>query len=95
MPIPSGVNNSGNLWTGWSYLQFYPSIPAFCQPSGYLLHQESYKLLPNYAIPNSQDFPQYSPQRGGSYPSASKNNVLNVYLNIIWNADCGDSKNCQ
>ena len=94
MPIDSGINASGYLWTGWSYLQFYPSIPDFYAPSGVFLHKESYKLLPNYALPTHTEFPTYKVERGGSYPSASINNVFNVYLNIIWSADCGGAKDC-
>jgi len=95
MPIPSGVNNSGNLWTGWSHLQFYPSIPIFHAPSGVLLHKEAYKLLPNYAYPNYQTIPKYSVQAGGSYPSLPQSNVFNIYLNITWSAEAGTAINCN
>lgn len=95
MPIPSGVNNSGNLWTGWSYLQFYPSIPIFHAPSGVLLHKEAYKLLPNYAYPTSKISPKYETSQGGYYPSMPKNNGFNIYLDIIWSADCGGAQNCH
>lgn len=91
--IPSSVNNSGDFWIGWSYLLFNPNILNFQSPSGILLHKEAYKLLPNYGIPNADFAPNYEVERGGVYPSMSKNNVLNLYLNIIWSAEKGDSVN--
>lgn len=93
MAIPAGINASGNAWIGWSFLKFDPIIPPFEPPSGYLLHQEAYKLLPNYGMPSADFAPVYSIERGGIYPSMSKNNVINVYLEITWSAGKGDSFN--
>lgn len=94
MNIPKASNNLYSVYIGWSFLKFEPIIPAFQPPSGTLLHEEAFKLLPNYAYPNSDYAPEYTIERGGVYPSMSKNNVFNVYLNIIWSAGVGDAVNC-
>ena len=94
MAIPSNINSSGVYWIGWSYLKFNPIIPAFEPPSGYLLHKEADKLLPNYGYPSSKLAPKYTLAQGGQYPSMPKNNGFNIYLDIIWSADCGGAQNC-
>lgn len=94
MAIPDGINADGNDWIGWSFLKFDPIIPPFNPPSGYLLHQEAYRLLPNYALPSDKLAPIYTLAKGGFYPSMVKDNGFNIYLNIIWSADCNGAANC-
>jgi len=77
-------------------------------PSGYLLHKESYKLLPNYAFPtggvyrvdidndNTPTAYDYSsaPLVGGFYPSMLNDNIISLSLEITWSGSSGDALNC-
>ena len=70
------------------------------RPSGYLLHKESFAILPNYAIPSaltSTDIYDYSltPFIGGIYPAMLSDNIININLEITWSGDCGDAGNCS
>ena len=51
--------------------------------------------MPNYAYPTSKISPKYETSQGGYYPSMPKNNGFNIYLDIIWSADCGGAQNCN
>ena len=68
-------------------------------PSGYLLHKESYKLLPNYAFPSSNVYTgdyvyPSSSLVGGIYPSLLQDNIININLEMTWSGDCGTASNC-
>jgi len=92
--ILSGTNNlSGVTSLDYSLLSLSPT--DFCKPSGLIHHIEvlkdangnfytGYRLLPNYALPNSNGVNNYSPVRGGSYPGLSMQNGMQVYFDFIW-----------
>lgn len=88
------MNDFTKNWTGISYLNFSPVIPAFCPPSGYLLHVEDNRLLPNYGSPSRLAEPKYQIERGGIYPSMLVRNSMNLYISLSWSADCGEASNC-
>lgn len=70
---------------------------GFCRPEGYIWHfdnigPEGYRLLPNYGMANLgkeiADNKYYPPQYGGSLPAFSRDNGMEVYLDITWSSDC-------
>ena len=91
----NGFSLSGNQITGINS----GIVSGWVLPSGYLLHKESYKLLPNYAFPSSNvytgDYAYPSSSLvGGIYPSLLQDNIININLEMTWSGDCGTASNC-
>jgi len=67
-------------------------VPAYLsKPSGLIRHYEylptfatGYRLLPNYALPNTQNINTYSPVMGGQFPGLSTENGMELYVNFTW-----------
>lgn len=76
----SKIINSGDF-------SFVPS--QLRKPSGVIHHVENigasgFRLLPNYAYPNTSGVDYYNPVRGGSYPGLSMENGMNLFFDINW-----------
>jgi hypothetical protein len=91
--IPGVVGQPGYNWIG--------NPCHFCPPTGYISHYDGiggtgYRLLPNCGYPNNDISDTYLPTTGGQYPALSRDNGLDLYLDIMWTAPCGGSatKNC-
>lgn len=90
-PALTGLNSE------WYAGTAYAGPSGFLRPSGYLLHKESYKLLPNYGRATKDVYtgdPTYSIYRGGVYPEMLQDNSISINLQITWSGESGDAQNC-
>ena len=95
------IKASGNdlFITGTGGINDYVSgASGFARPTGYLMHSETFDLLPNYAYPSiaakTGASYQYSINAGGIYPSMLLDNTLSINMEMTWSGACGDAMCC-
>jgi hypothetical protein len=83
-------------WMGHSYHTGVVLMSSMRPFSGNYSHSELRRLLPNYARPNP-DFAHvdYPVDYGGTYPALSFDNTLEMYMDIVWSAQCGSALDCE
>jgi hypothetical protein len=83
-------------WMGHSYHTGVVLLSKLQPVSGNLIHIETGRLLPNHGFPqypSSGD--SYTPvDFGGTYPALSFDNTLEMYMDILWSAQCGTALDC-
>lgn len=82
-------------WSAHSYLSGSVLMTSFSPPTGNFLHNESYRLLPNHGYPQAiASGESYPVNFGGTYPALSFDNTLEMYVDLIWSANCGTALDC-
>lgn len=95
--LRTGDNNATP--TGWYYSAIisgksFSTSSYFVRPSGYVIHDESYRLLPLHKYPTEDPNVASPVQVGGQYPATSFDNGMEIALELLWSADCGDAVGC-
>jgi hypothetical protein len=85
----------GYQWVGNSYHTGEVLFTRFVPPTGYFVHEEAKRLLPNHAIPTYSGDDYSNVSFGGTYPALSFDNTLELYLDILWSATCGTALDCE
>jgi len=88
----SGAQAGGYNWHAHSYLTGVVEMTDFLAPTGVLLHTEAFRLLPNHGYPQIGE--NYPVNFGGTYPALSFDNTLEMYMDLIWSANCGGVAGC-
>ena len=84
----------GYQWIGHSFHSGEVLMTRFKPPTGKLLHEESFRLLPNYAYPTGTANSYPTVNFGGTYPALSFNNTLEIFQDLMWSASCGTALDC-
>jgi len=88
----SGAQAEGYNWHAHSYLTGSVNMTDFLAPTGVLLHSEAFRLLPNHGYPQMGE--NYPVNFGGTYPALSFDNTLEMYMDLIWSANCAGVAGC-
>ena len=85
----------GYQWIGNSYHTGEVLFTRFTPPTGYFVHEEAKRLLPNHGKPTYAGDNYSDVSMGGTYPALSFDNTLEMYLDILWSATCGTALDCE
>lgn len=79
-------------WAAHSYLSGSVLMTSFTPPTGNFYHFETKNLLPNHVNPNVNSISTVN--YGGTYPALSHDNTLELFVDMVWSANCGTALDC-
>ena len=82
-------------WMGHSYHTGVVLMSSLQPVSGNYSHSEATSLLPNHGYPRYHDADYTTSSYGGTYPALSFDNTLEMYMDILWSAQCGSALDCE